>query len=212
MGKKRERSYIDRSLTLSNSCRRPNFVVGVRAVSIVENKMGSPERHFTHKLVHDDHEFAVAFVMVNDICVIMSSEAITASCVHYPVVNNEISGKKKKGAHKVKAGDVIITAKLSNGDTRSIRSPIGGKLIEINESLITSPSLLQDQHIGAGYIAVIYPNTLLPKPDNNLDCDTTQTEVGQQSYECYAWKKGSCRFGDSCRFSHTIAMEIPKTT
>jgi CCCH-type zinc finger len=79
---------------------------------------------------------------------------------------------------------------------------IGGKLIETNENLLSSPSLLWTQHQGTGYVAVLYPETELPNLAT-VEIGLTTTEAASANSKiCFAWAKGSCARGDKCKFEH----------
>jgi hypothetical protein len=79
---------------------------------------------------------------------------------------------------------------------------VGGKLIETNDYLLSSPSLLRTQPLANGYVAVLYPETQLPGLGSG-DLTLTAAEVsGLNSKVCFAWLKGSCSRGDKCKFEH----------
>ena len=120
MSKKRKRIYIDRFENLSSSSKKPNLCAGLKPFPIENKKMGCCERHFIHKLVLEDHSYLIAYVMANDICVLVSPEAFEAQSVSFPVVS-VVSGKRKKGAKMIHAGSIVVSIMLPDGTTKELR-------------------------------------------------------------------------------------------
>ena len=204
--------YVDRNAVLRESNRLPNVSQGIQAAPCVgKEKNGSLERHFKHKLTDCDDcsPMLSAMVLNNDICVlVLESGARDVRSIEFIVKadGNLISGKKKKGAKKLKAGSPIVLLNFIDGTSREYYTPIGGQLLETNMSLTTQPNLLNDQPCGTGFIAVIYPDTELPSLTNGLSKRIANDEE-IRSNVCFAHRKGLCKRGDKCKFKHEISEE-----
>lgn len=72
---------------------------------------------------------------------------------------NQVSGKRKKGAMNLQPTSTLAIVECNDGTEYKIVSCVTGKLIEINERLVTNPELIQME--GDGYVAIV-----LPKPEN----------------------------------------------
>lgn len=199
--------YVDRNVVLRESNRLPNVAVGIRASPCIGNeKNGSLERHFKHKLsdLRDDSPMLTAMVLNNDICVLVlesGGEGIASVSFKVEADISTISGKKKKGAKKIKAGSPVVTLKFTDGTEKEYYTPIGGQLLETNLNLIIQPKLMFDQPCGTGFIAVIYPDTEIPSLTNQLS-DKVSADMDRKSNLCFAYIKGLCKRGDSCKFMH----------
>jgi len=111
-----------------------------------------------------------ALVMPNAICVLVASET-SASTLQLASVSFEekddgtmelstdaISGKKKKGARRVKAGHRMCVFTYTDGTSRIMLSPISGCVLEVNHTqLISDPSLVLSEPFGRGFIAIVQP-------------------------------------------------------
>ena len=94
------------------------------------------------------------------------------------------------------------------------RTPVGGKVLEINDVISRDFSLLQsltdfDQ---SGYVCVIYPNTEIPRADGPRNWEMLVDQVQHNLIMknlCFAFVKGNCTKGDSCKFVHE-ALESPQ--
>jgi len=170
--KKRKVGYIDRAVIIENQTKRQEVVEGARPLP-VSSKINTYERFFTHKLAKcegGEDGYCEAYVMQNEICVVVSPE-ISGSLVVDGITfanaailgSDKISGKRKKGAWKCAAGALLCTLRLADGSTRELRTPIGGQVLEVNTNVQADPTLLQRSRIGDGFLAVIYPSTKLPK-------------------------------------------------
>jgi len=111
-----------------------------------------------------------ALVMPNAICVLVASEAFGTALEIANVSFEEktdgtmelstdaISGKKKKGARRVKAGHRMCVFTFSDGTSRTMLSPISGCVLEVNHTqLISDPSLVLSEPFGRGFIAIVQP-------------------------------------------------------
>jgi hypothetical protein len=122
----------------------------------------------------------------------------------------DVSGKFKKGAKIVAALDTLITVYVASslsGELQriSLKAPMAGKIVEINDLLPDSPALLSSHPRSDGYIAVVTSEVpeLLEGPENDIDL-TAQKATGRSKDKiCFGWVKGGCRRGNACKFKHT---------
>lgn len=93
-------------------------------------------------------------------------------------------------------------------------SPIGGKLLELNTSLL-EPAHYQlltsiKSYNHEGYIGVLYPDTELPSLTGYRDSDSLLSSYRHPSRVpgvCYEFLSGACKRGSLCRFKH-ISSEV----
>lgn len=113
----------------------------------------------------------------------------------------ELSGRKKKDAAKVFVDSVLGYIKTKNDYYYILRTPIKGKLIEINEKLSQSKhsSLVQTDPGGEGYIAIMLPSTEIPSQEGKV------RNIPRNA--CFDFLNGVCKRGDKCKFSHDIKIE-----
>ncbi len=203
---------MDRNQILADSSKLPNILETTKAVSCESNKHCSLEKRFKNKLTVDNDDFVMdAMVMHNDICVLMCKKSMSVQSLNFPtsVHTENISGKQKKGAQNIKAGHIMCEVTLKDGLVCHLKTPVGGKLLEINEALLLNPSLLETHHSSSGFIAIIYPNTEIPSLVNGgcVDYHSLLARINSKhagkSNACFAFSKGNCTRGDSCRFEHT---------
>lgn len=71
---------------------------------------------------------------------------------------NKVSGKGKHGAQILQPSSVICFVECSDGTSYSISSCLNGKLVEINDTLISNPKLLIERPQAEGYLAIVLPN------------------------------------------------------
>ena len=204
--------YVDRNVVLRESNKLPNIAFGIHAIPCVgKEKTGSLERHFKHKLSDSDKDspMLTAMVLNNDICVLVIEsdiQAIVSASFSVEADSDSISGKKKKGAKKIKANSPILTLNFTDGSTREYLTPVGGQLLETNLNLLLQPNLLLEQPCGAGFVAVIYPDTEIPSLTNGLSGKLI-SDLDKKSNICFSFVKGLCRRGDSCKFSHDADLD-----
>lgn len=157
--------------------------------------------------------FMTAMVMHNDVCVLTAVNCIHIAeediiVVFHPSLSTDaISGRNKKGANLVKAGDIIITVTSSKTQEKiELRTPVGGKLLELNEQLLLNPKLVVTEKDNTGYVAVLHPNTDIPNLDDARDYESLAKKMEVKMNEksiCYAFlNKGNCARGDRCKFKH----------
>ncbi|KAK5650346.1 hypothetical protein RI129_001375 [Pyrocoelia pectoralis] len=86
---------------------------------------------------------------------------------------NATSGKGKRGAQKLTENSVLCYIECEDGDIYPVYSCVQGKLLEINEHLISNPNLLITNPVSKGYIALILPTLNLYESIKNsmLDAD-----------------------------------------
>lgn len=152
--------------------------------------------------------------MINDIVVLVpgqkfdpsSIEKISWSEFDRPV--GDMHGKRKKGAPKVKTDTCICEIHLKDGTMCELKTPIAGQLIELNDNLLTNFDKLanNDSSNGERYVAIIYPSTKLPGPqDTNVEeWKQKQLEASLSPRVCYAFLQGTCVRGSACRFQHQV--------
>lgn len=75
-------------------------------------------------------------------------------------LDNKVSGKAKHGAQMLNPASPLLIVECTDSTKYTIRSPVPGKLVEVNDELINKPSLLSDCPTDKGFIAII----LLPIP------------------------------------------------
>uniref|UniRef100_A0A674GSQ9 Protein Abitram n=1 Tax=Taeniopygia guttata TaxID=59729 RepID=A0A674GSQ9_TAEGU len=130
----------------------------------------------------------------NRICVITLAEAhpllqsgktikninyqISANCSR---LQNKVSGKSKRFLTELAP---LCRISSSDGEEYTIYSCIRGRLIEVNENILSNPALLQEKPSTEGYIAVV-----LPKFEESKSI--TQGLLTQKEYEEVLMKRRS---------------------
>ncbi|XP_029814752.1 protein Abitram [Manacus vitellinus] len=125
----------------------------------------------------------------NRICVITLAEAHpllqsgkTIKSINYQIsancsrLQNKVSGKSKRGAQFLTELAPLCRISSSDGEEYTIYSCIRGRLIEVNENILSNPTLLQEKPSTEGYIAVV-----LPKFEESKSI--TQGLLTQKEYE-----------------------------
>ncbi|KAK9702807.1 Glycine cleavage H-protein [Popillia japonica] len=72
-------------------------------------------------------------------------------------LQNKVSGKSKRGAQKLHKSSIICYIECSDDTNYPVYSCVEGKLVEINDKLITNPNLLKAKPDSDGYIALLLP-------------------------------------------------------
>ncbi|NXP23997.1 F206A protein, partial [Scytalopus superciliaris] len=98
---------------------------------------------------------------------------ISANCSR---LQNKVSGKSKRGAQFLTELAPLCRISSSDGEEYTIYSCIRGRLIEVNENILSNPALLQEKPSTEGYIAVV-----LPKFEESKSI--TQGLLTQKEYE-----------------------------
>ena len=156
--------------------------------------------------------------MINEIVVLVPGQSFDTAQIEKVMWSEfdksvgDMHGKRKKGAPKVKSDAPICEVHFKNGIIWELKSPVGGQLIELNENLLTNHGILgrNGPYNGERYVAIIYPTTKLPGPQD------TDVEVWKQKQHeaslvpkiCYSYLEGTCTRGESCRFQHDDTSSI----
>ncbi|NXT04166.1 F206A protein, partial [Prunella fulvescens] len=115
---------------------------------------------------------------------------ISANCSR---LQNKVSGKSKRtclfisqmqGAQFLTELAPLCRISSSDGEEYTIYSCIRGRLIEVNENILSNPALLQEKPSTEGYIAVV-----LPKFEESKSI--TQGLLTQKEYEEVLMKRRS---------------------
>eukprot|EP00276_Gloeochaete_wittrockiana_P010392 CAMPEP_0184654604 /NCGR_PEP_ID=MMETSP0308-20130426/12272_1 /TAXON_ID=38269 /ORGANISM="Gloeochaete witrockiana, Strain SAG 46.84" /LENGTH=178 /DNA_ID=CAMNT_0027090663 /DNA_START=44 /DNA_END=580 /DNA_ORIENTATION=- len=72
-------------------------------------------------------------------------------------LKNHVHGKRKKGGLFLEAISALCTIRCSDDSSFNVACCIRGYLLEVNERLISTPSLLSSHPESAGFIAIINP-------------------------------------------------------
>jgi len=128
------------------------------------------DRYFTRQYFtnnQDDNDMCLLFHS-NKICVVtlapthnILKRKLAVKNVNFKIgeeldrSENIVKGKGKKGAQNVNANSVLCIVKCEDGTEYRIKACVRGKLIEVNENLVTNPQLLVDKPETEGYIAVV---------------------------------------------------------
>ncbi|XP_038653799.1 protein Abitram isoform X1 [Scyliorhinus canicula] len=101
------------------------------------------------------------------------SYQISANCSR---LQNKVSGKSKRGGQFLTELAPLCRILCTDGKEYTIYSCIRGRLLEVNESILQEPSLLQEKPSTEGYIAVV-----LPKFEESKSI--TQGLINQELYQ-----------------------------
>ena len=136
------------------------------------------ERYYTKYYCPNVHNEAnndtLILVHSNRVCVLMLSEqhpiiseSLTVEWIEsLASINQSMSGKSKRGADYVQPNKHLFRIRCQDNRTFTICASIKGRLVELNERLITSPELLLDTAHGEGYLAIFIPS--LKDGENNI--------------------------------------------
>ncbi len=199
---------------MSDSQKLPNVSEHTQAVSCESRKHCSLEKLYKHRLtVTSDSNIMDAMVLHNNICVLMSKTPLNALKVSFAdnMCTENVSGKLKKGAQTIKAGCTICSVVIDGGDVVQLKTLVGGKLLEMNEALLANPTLLNTHHNSTGFVAIVYPDTEIPTLDaggcsnwsslvERIQAKRTKSKADRDV--CFAFLKGNCTRGDTCKFGH----------
>jgi hypothetical protein len=209
--KKQKVEYIDRAKVLSGSRKMPNVLEGTIAVPCVRQRKYSFACKFKHRLTIPENEAALdAIVLENDICVLVCKRPVqnVSHTAFSSTLSTEcVSGRMKKGAVNLKAGLPVCALTLDDGTVINLVSPVGGKLLELNEKLSTEcRHLLAEKFDSEGFIAIVYPDTEIPTLDGYSDwlslAKSFEGKVNEKG-ACFEFSQtGSCKRGDKCKFKH----------
>ncbi|NWI64254.1 F206A protein, partial [Todus mexicanus] len=159
-------------------------VTGVCA--LVADVKGRPCEDFC-VLQHSNRRYN--YISFCRICVITLAEAHpllqsgkTIKSINYQIsancsrLQNKVSGKSKRGAQFLTELAPLCRISSSDGEEYTIYSCIRGRLIEVNENILSNPTILQEKPSTEGYIAVV-----LPKFEESKSI--TQGLLTQKEYE-----------------------------
>ena len=215
--KKRKIGFIDRAQTLSGSKKLPNIMPGTVATPCQRDRKYTFACKFKHRLTVPNKDSVLdAIVLENDICVLISKVPIVGvKNIEFSTKLNTdgVTGRMKKGALNLKAGSTICTIELTDGTMLELVTPVGGKLLELNEKLLVDPTLLELKPDSEGYMAVIYPDTEIPSLTGFTDyASLTESFAGRNVEKgvCFDFQQGSCSRGNGCRFKHKLVSTDQK--
>ncbi|XP_040174973.1 protein Abitram [Anopheles arabiensis] len=68
---------------------------------------------------------------------------------------NKVSGRKKSGGMILQADSTLALVTCVDGSVYKVRSCVQGKLVEVNERIVSRPDLMRTS--GEGYVAIVMP-------------------------------------------------------
>lgn len=138
------------------------------------------ERYFTRRCVQNDGNDVCLLFHSNKICLVTLAKThkvfkqnVAVKAVNFQIsekldrTNNKVSGKGKRGGQHLHEKSVLCKVELEDGTVYPIEAGIKGKLIEINEDLITNPNLIVQKPDTDGYIAIIIQKLGAQKENSN---------------------------------------------
>lgn len=99
-------------------------------------------------------------------------KSVTYDVGNFDRSKNQVCGKAKRGAMNLQQNSCLAIVTCQDDSTYRIDSVVQGKLVEINERLLTNPELFGIE--GEGYVAVVLPKLSQCKPQ--LDKLATEEE------------------------------------
>lgn len=157
----------------------PSFLKTTR---IIDPLPSVSERYFRAKLVRNDFQNTAEDSSCEDFLVMAHSNKIvvitlapthdllrlkkTVSRVDFESkernhrvsrLENQVSGKHKRGAQKVQKHSVLCSVECTDGSAYKVRACVSGKIVEINRRLLTEPGLLTSKPWSDGFVAIIQP-------------------------------------------------------
>lgn len=125
-----------------------------------------------HTLLNHSNGICLIGLADTHVAVKKGIKSITFDVGNVDRSKNKVSGKGKKGAMILQATSCLAIVTCEDDSTYRISSTTQGKLVEINERLLTNPKLIgQDGH---GYVAVVLPK--LEKCKEQLEKLITEQE------------------------------------
>ncbi|KAK3869873.1 hypothetical protein Pcinc_024852 [Petrolisthes cinctipes] len=91
-------------------------------------------------------------------------------------LDNRVSGKGKRGAQMIGPQSPVCIITCGDDTRYSIMAGVHGKLVEVNERLLTNPSLVTERPDAEGYLAVVLP------PLRNAENVTTRL-LNEEQYQ-----------------------------
>ncbi|XP_073996203.1 protein Abitram [Rhodnius prolixus] len=161
--------YIPMEATLKNSKMIAESVPIEESYEKTNNHISVVERYYTPRyclnVLEPGDDYCV-LLHSNRICVItlapshnlLKSENVISSVSFHisEEILNKVSGKKKRGAHRIQPSSSILTVNCP-GKKYTLCGCISGKLLEVNKQLINNPKYLISDPQGKGYLAIILP-------------------------------------------------------
>lgn len=110
-----------------------------------------------------NHSNGICLVGLTDthVAVKKGIKSISYDVGNFDRSKNQVVGKAKRGAMNLQPQSCLAIITCQDGTTYRVVSVIQGKLVEINERLLTNPELIGID--GDGYIAVVLPKLNLCK-------------------------------------------------
>lgn len=155
---------------LSADIETTSLNVGIRYTIPSSDESGSAKEK-NERLVSspDNWEHTCVMVHTNKLCLITLSH-------HHPVLarkkkitkisydvgrfnrlENQVSGKGKRGAQQLGPQSPICIITCSDSTKYTVLAGIHGKLVEVNERLVSHPHLLSESPNAEGYLALVLP-------------------------------------------------------
>ena len=152
--KKRRHGSVDDDLIAFGITRSP--------VNASFGKDDSLDRLFLHCIQANapsspDNIYLEAMVLPNEVGVLRLRAPMDVTKVSFEssLHCDRVSGKRKKTALMVSPNDRIATLTLADGSCVGLLSPTKGRLLEMNQKLITSPSLLRTHSHTSGFLVIL---------------------------------------------------------
>lgn len=151
----------------------------IKYPSVIERYYTKYYRTNVHNELNND---MLVLVHSNRVCVLMLSEKhpilekslVINSIESLASINQSMSGKSKRGADYVQPNKLLYRIQCENDQNFTICASIKGRLVELNDTIIKTPSVLQQKPHGEGYLAVFIPS--LKDGENNLKLLTTEQD------------------------------------
>lgn len=155
-----------------------------KSVSLSEKYPSVVERYFTRQNVtgEDGNPAVTLLFHSNKICLVTLApnhkvlrNGSPINKVNFKVgekidrSNNKVVGKGKKGGQHLNEMSLLCIIECEDGTSYNILAGVKGKLVEVNENLISNPQLLVSQAETNGYIAVILQKLERNKSDKLSD-------------------------------------------
>ncbi|XP_055323396.1 protein Abitram [Sitodiplosis mosellana] len=129
-----------------------------------------------HTLLNHSNSICLVGLADTHIAVKKGIKSMTFDVGNFDRSKNQVTGKGKKGAMNLQVTSCLAIVTCDDDSTYRISSTIQGKLIEVNERLLSNPKLIgQDGH---GYIAIVLPK--LDKCKEQLEKLVTEEEYQAQ--------------------------------
>lgn len=108
-----------------------------------------------HTVLHHSNRICLIGLAATHVAVRKGIQSITFNVGNVDRSKNHVKGKNKKGAMNMTATSCVAIVTCNDGSEYKIVSAIQGKLVEVNERLLTSPNDIGKD--GIGYVAIILP-------------------------------------------------------